>query len=210
MTALAAAPRPTQSLPELHAHFLAILPRIAPHAKVCFRHLRCPGKRDDAVAEVVAVSWRWYLRIVSQGEKDVNEFVSALAGFAVRHVRAGRKLCRMERPKDVLSPRAQRLHGFVSQSLPAHDTAKPGNPVLEALRDNTATPPPDAAAFRIGYPAWLDGLGEKKRQVAEDMVLGHTTQELAPMHKLSEGRISQLRRELHADWKRFHGEPAFA
>ncbi len=196
-------------LDALHAHFLSILPRIELHAKVCFRFLRCPGKRADAIAETVAVSWRWYLRIVSQGDKDVNEFVSALAGFAVRHVRSGRKLCRMDRPKDVLSPRAQRLHGFTAQSLPTHDTCKPGNPVLEALRDNAATPPPDAAAFRIDYPTWLNGLGDKKRRVAEDMVLGHSTKELAPMHHLSEGRISQLRRELHADWRRFHGEPVF-
>ncbi len=213
MTTVALSPtleEPCPSLDALHAHFLSLLPRIELHAKVSFRHLRCPGRREDAVAEVIAVSWRWYLRIVSQGEKDVNEFVSALATFAVKHVRAGRKLCKMERPRDVLSPRAQRLHGFVAQSLPTHDTARPGNPVLEALRDNAATPPPDAAAFRLDFPRWLNSLGEKKSKVAEDMAVGHTTKELAPMHQLSEGRISQLRRELHASWRRFHGEPVFA
>jgi hypothetical protein len=38
------------------------------------------------------------------------------------------------------------------------------------------------------------------------MALDHGTQELAERHKVSSGRISQLRREFHSDWRRFHGE----
>ena len=65
------------SIEELHAEFLLILPRIETHARVFFRHLGCPGRRADAVAEVIALSWKWYLRVVSQG-KDATEFVSTL------------------------------------------------------------------------------------------------------------------------------------
>src|SRR4051812_37515536 len=65
----------------LQAAFLQIMPRIQTHAEVYFRYLRCPGKRDDAIAEVVAVAWKWYLRLCEQG-KDASEFVSTLATLA--------------------------------------------------------------------------------------------------------------------------------
>jgi hypothetical protein len=76
----------------------------------------------------------------------------------------------------------------------------------ERLKDNTVSPVPDQAAFRIDYPAWLSQLGPPNCDIAEDMALDLGTFELAAKHKISAGRISQLRRELHQDWRRFHGE----
>jgi hypothetical protein len=43
-----------------------------------------------------------------------------------------------------------------------------------------------------------------REAIAKDMALDRGTFELADKHKLSAGRISQLRRELHADWRRFN------
>ena len=71
------------STPEAsQSHFLEILPRVETHARIHFRHLRCPGRRDDAVAETVAVAWKWFLRAAERG-KDVAGFASA-AGLAGR------------------------------------------------------------------------------------------------------------------------------
>jgi hypothetical protein len=184
----------------LHAHFLAMLPRIESHARVCFRHIRCPGKRDDAVAEVVALAWKWFLRLDDRG-KDANEFVSALASFAARQVRCGRRLCRQEPGQDALSPVAQGRHGFAVQALPSCETGTAENIVLEALGDNTVTPPPDAAAFRIDWPEWLGRLGQRNREIALDMALSHSTADLAAKYRVSPGRVSQLRREFHTDWQ---------
>jgi hypothetical protein len=137
----------------LQAHFLSILPRIKTHAQIRFGFLRCPGKREDAIAEVVAVAWKWFLRLIEQG-KDVNEFVMVLADYAVRHVRSGRKLCGQEKAKDVLSPRAQRLKGFRVERLPSsilrnHNAlySDPHSQELidafeERLKDNTQSPVP--------------------------------------------------------------------
>ena len=50
------------SLDALHQGFLAILPRVELHARVFFRHLKCPHRKEDAVQEVVAISWKWFLR----------------------------------------------------------------------------------------------------------------------------------------------------
>jgi hypothetical protein len=202
----------------LHAHFLAILPRIEQHAQVRFAFLRCPGRRDDAIAEVVALCWRWFLRLIEQG-KDIDQFVSVLADFAVRHVKSGRKLCGQERAKDVMSARAQRSKGFAVEPLNGSTRRSledvvgdpHGRDLMDAfeerLKDNTQSPVPVQAAFRIDYPAWLAQLGARNRAIAEDMALDLGTFELAERHKISAGRVSQLRRELHLDWRRFHGEP---
>jgi DNA-directed RNA polymerase specialized sigma24 family protein len=201
----------------LQSHFLAILPRIETHAQINFRHLKCPGKRDDAIQETIAIAWKSFLRITEQG-KDVDEFVSTLADYAVRHVRSGRRLCGQLKSKDVFSPRAQHRGGFKVEvlacstrtSLDALYADPQGQDEMDAmeerLTDNMQTPVPDQAAFRIDYPAWLSQLGARNREIAEDMTLDLGTLELADRHKMSPGRISQLRREFHADYKRFHGE----
>jgi hypothetical protein len=190
----------------LHARFLALLPRIQTHARIHFRHVRCPGRQDDLVAEAVAIGWNWYLRAVGAG-KDPADFPAAFASLAASHVRSGRWLCGQERSKDALSRRAQRIHGFTVQALPAVETGADDNQAIDALRDNTRTPPPEQAAFRIDYPAWLSRLPGRARQIAQEMALGEGTGELAARHALSPARVSQLRRELHSSWRLFHGEP---
>jgi hypothetical protein len=208
---------PASSPEALQAHFLQILPRIETHALIRFAFLRCPGQRDDAVAETVALAWRWFLRLIAQG-KDVDEFVMVLADFAVRHVRSGRRLCGQEKAKDVLSVRAQRMKRFRVQSLSCSTRrsleelhGQPhGQQLIDAfeerLKDNTHSPVPEQAAFRIDYPRWLSQLPQRNHIIAEDMALECSTLELAVKHQVSPGRISQLRRELHADYRRFHGE----
>jgi hypothetical protein len=190
----------------LHAQFLSLLPRIETHARVYFRHVRCTAKKADAIQETIALAWSWYVRLVLRG-KDPHAFASALATYAARQVNCGRGLCGQQASKDALSPLAQRRHGFFTQSLPAFDIADYGSPALEALQDNTVTPPPDQAAFRIDFPSWLAELGDRNRRLAEELALGEKTFVLADKYGLTAGRVSQLRRELHEDWCRFHGEP---
>ena len=211
--------RPALHPDALHAHFLQILPRIQTHAEIHFRHLRCPGRREDAVAEVVALAWEWFLRLTEQ-RKDVAEFVSAVADFAVRHVRSGRRLCGQQRSKDAMSPVAQRLHGFRVEPLtqptrPGHDglfSDPHGQDTRDAfeqrLRDNTVTPPEEQAAFRIDYPVWLSRLGGRNRRIAQDMAVVERTKELAGKYGTSQARISQLRTAFRDDWRRFTGEGA--
>jgi hypothetical protein len=189
----------------LRLAFLALLPRIELHGRVRFRGLKCPHRREEAVAEMVALSWKWCLRLAQRG-KDVAAFPSALAAFAARAVRAGRRLCGQERSNDALSPLAQRRHGFATQGLPAHDTSAEGNAALDALRDNTRTPPPDQAAFRLDFPAWLAAYPDRDRRLILDLMAGERTADAARTYGLTPGRISQMRRRFLQDWQRF-GEP---
>jgi hypothetical protein len=192
----------------LHAHFLAILPRIETHARIYFRHIRCPGRRDDAVAETVAVAWKWSLRLHDRG-KDVREFPAALATLAARHVRSGRRLCGKERAGDAMSAAAQRAGGFATVPL-ADGRDEPGCPLAEALRDNARTPVPDQAHFRLAMPPWLASLGRRRRSIALDLMRGFGTGAVAFRHRISPGRVSQMRSEFRRDWARLEGGPAHA
>jgi hypothetical protein len=208
---------PASSLVHLHAAFLSILPRIERHAVIYFRGLRCPQGRDDAVQETLAISWRWFVRLIEQG-KDPLAFPVALAAYAARAVRCGRRLCGQERGKDAMSGIAQQRHGFLVELLP-HSTAstheeryshvhgqRQQDALEERLRDNTQTPVPDQVAFRIDFPAWRKTQARRTRKILDGMMAGERTSDLGRRFGLSPARISQMRRELHNDWTRFCGE----
>ena len=195
---------PASPTDALHATFLSILPRIVLHGEVVFRRVRCPHRKEEYLAEMTALCWRWLVRLARQG-KDATQFVSALATFAARQVWSGRRLCGQEQSKDAMSGRAQRRHRFSVSDLPQQSTLN-GNPLEEALRDTTQSSPDELAAFRVDFPQWLDRLGERNRALALDAALGNRTDELAEDYGISCGRISQLRRQLHDSWQRFHGE----
>lgn len=195
----------TMRLCALQLAFLSILPRIERHGRVYFRHIRCPDRKADVIAEMVALSWRWFVRL-AQRNKDATRFPSVLATFAARAVHSGRRLAGACKAKDALSPVAQRRYGFAVGRLPDFSTLH-GNPLSEALQDNTRSPVPDQVAFRFDFPAWLSSLGARNRGIAQDMAQGHRTGELADTYGLSPARVSQLRREFYMDWQTFCGEP---
>src|SRR5262245_65513674 len=101
MSAVAVPTPSALSVHVLQVRFLSILPRIELHGRISFRFLRCPALRDDAVAEVVALAWKWHLRLAERG-KDATEFPSALATFAALAVKAGRRVCGREDRQSVV------------------------------------------------------------------------------------------------------------
>jgi hypothetical protein len=76
----------------LQAGFVNLLPRIERHARVYFRHVKCPHRKADSIAETVALAWRSYVLLARRG-KAADRFPGALACFAARAVRSGRRLC---------------------------------------------------------------------------------------------------------------------
>jgi hypothetical protein len=190
-------------LRRLHTSFLAMVPRIVMHGQVCFRHLRCPLQREDAIAEMLALVWLWHIRLAQRG-KDATQFVRALASYAARQVHGGQRLTGMDRIKDVLSPRARRFHGFIVVNLPDQSTL--GTTLLhEALHDNAQTPIPDQVAFRQDFPAWRLTRTDRDRRIVDGLMVGERPLAISRQHGISPGRVSQLRREFHHDWTRFCG-----
>jgi hypothetical protein len=189
------------SLSTLRSVFVTILPRLEQVGRKYFRHLRCEDRRRDAVCEMVALAWKWSLRLNCRG-KDPSRFPAALATFAARAVSCGRRLCGQERAKEVLSPVAQQRHSFLVGSLPECGSLS-GNPLEEALHDNTLTPVPEQVSFRLDFPAWVHSLCERDQQVLGDLMMGERTREVARKYGLSAARVSQLRREFMAGWEQF-------
>lgn len=186
----------------LHAAFVThILPRVVLHARIFFRGERCPGKKEDRIAETAAIAWKWYRRLVQRG-KDPAQFPARFASLATLAVKNGRKVSRMERAKDVMNSRAQSRHGFTVSSMPMASTLT-ANPFAEALIDNTQTDVPEQVAFRLDFPAWLHTRTRRDRRIIEGMGKGERTSDLADRFGLSEARVSQMRCEFKEDWQRF-------
>jgi hypothetical protein len=205
-----------RSLAKLHSKFLAILPRIELHGRIFFRHLS-PDKKADAIQEMRALAWKWFLRL-HQREKDPCDFLATFITFLARSVNSGRRLAGMAKGKDVLNPLTQRQHNFTVESLPSsihnsHDhryTSPHGQDLQdsyeERLHDNRITPVVDQVQFRIDFPAWLQTLTARERRMIRAMARNERTLDLSKQFELSPSRISQLRREFQIDWKRFLGE----
>ena len=71
----------------------------------------------------------------------------------------------------------------------------------QALVADTRTPyPTRRRPSELDFPAWLSGLGSRRRAVAQSLAASYTTRVLAEEHGISPGRVSQMRRELHEAW----------
>jgi hypothetical protein len=194
------------ALARLQATFLSsVLPKVLSHGRVYFRHVWSTELKEEYIAEMVALAWRWHQRLAERG-KDATQFPTAIATFAARAVRSGRRLAGMDRSKDVLSPLAQQRQGFAVGKLPDCSTLD-GSALAEALHDNTRTPPDEQCAFRIDFPAWRATHSERDRRVLDDLMLGERTLEVAGKYGLSPGRVSQLRREFLLGWRLYISEP---
>jgi len=185
--------------------FLEILERILTHGRIVFRFHHCPYTFEDCLQEMLGLAWLWHCRLVQQG-KDPRQFASVIASFAARHVRNGDRLCGYESAKDILSDRARLKHHFQVHRIQS-DTCLPGsNLTLHALVEHRLASSADRAAFRIDFSEWLCSLRERDANLASDLAVGDTTNEVAQKYQLSPGRVSQLRQELYHSWLRFHGE----
>ena len=204
----------TQSPDHLQARFLAILPRIRTHARINFRHVACAETKADLVSETVALTWKWFVRLAHRG-KDATQYPSVLATYAAHAVNCGRRVTRMDSAKDVMSPRAQRRHGFAVEFLPpstrtSYDSIhtpptgqRSRDEWEERLTDNTVTPPDEQAMFRIDFADWLQSMTARERRIVKAMACNERTKDLSRMFELSAGRISQMRREFRDGWERF-------
>jgi hypothetical protein len=184
------------------AGFLEMLPAIHAQLRFAFRDLR-PEERAEAMADATANAAVVYARLHQLGKVDVA-YPSALARFAVAQYRSGRRVGASLNVNDVTSCHAQRRHSLRVERLDRQDAEAGWREIL--VEDRGCTPA-ELAASRIDFAAWLRRLPLKRRRIAKTLALGETTQRAAQRFRLSPGRISQLRRELNADWLDFHREP---
>ena len=189
--------------PRWHRKFLAMLPAIVAHAKYAFRSLQ-PEARAEMVQEVVCNALQAFARLVKLKKTSIA-YAAPLATFGIKQARDGRKVGGHLNCLDVSSEYCQRLKNLVVDRLDRRDKDD-DRQWCEILVEDRHT---DAAAIvqtKLDFSDWLASLNRRDRRVAEFLAQGESTRAAARKFKVSDGRISQLRRELAESWHRFIGD----
>jgi hypothetical protein len=183
----------------LQQTFLRLLPTIESVARLRFRRVPCADRREDCVGEVVAVAWKWHVRLAERG-RDCSQFVVTFAHLAVRAVISGRRLCGQERVNDVMSRSCQQRHSF---RVTRFDGSIWSDLFADALADNTHSSIPVQVQFRGDFADWASRLPARMQQVMKELAMGERTRDVARATGVSAARISQMRGELRRSYLQF-------
>jgi hypothetical protein len=197
-------PDPHFSLAKCRAVYAKMLPSIKRHARSAFRFLN-PEEKEERVQNVLANTWEALVRLARRGKLD-QAFPSVLAKFAEKRTRDNRIVGGHLSIEEVLSPYAQRLKGFSVDRLDRRDKDDDNQWCEAVVQDTRIAPVPEIVAFRVDFADWLKSLGRRDRKIAQFLSLGNRTSDAARKFKVSDGRISQLRKELAESWHRFVGD----
>ena len=189
-----------------HDQFLAMLPMIRENARFAFRHCKS-DVREELIAEVVANAYCAFTRLARQGREDMA-YATPLATYAIRQVRSGRGVGQPRNVHDLFSPTEVARRGATIERLDHFDDER--HEWREVLVEDKKAGPAETAAARIGFAHWMRGLSCRDRQVAKPLARGESTKTAALLHRVSLGRISQLRHELKESWEAMHREVAAA
>lgn len=183
------------------AGFLALLPEIRRQLLFAFRGWR-PEEKSEAIAECTASAAVAFARLHELGKTSLA-YPIVLARFAAAEFRSGRRVGAQLNINDVMSRRAQRRYGIRVTSLDCGEFSREWKELLAESRNCT---PAQLAASRIDVRDWLKRLPAQKRRIALALGTGESTKGVAQKFRVSQGRVSQLRRELADHWRAFQGD----
>lgn len=192
--------------PAWHPVFLPMVPTIRKQARFAFRKLD-PEARGEAVQEVIAYAAVAFKELWDRGKADLA-YPSVLAQYGIKRVKIGRKVGTSQNVRDVSSDYCQIRKNVAMKRLDHYDREE--GRWQEVLIEDRHAGPAETAASRIDFPAWLKTLSRRNCKIALKLAVGETTRNVARWFRVSDGRISQLRRELERSWQAFHGELAAA
>jgi hypothetical protein len=184
--------------------FVSMLPRIVDQAEYAFRQVPA-GVGEELVQETIAQAYALFVRLCHR-DKTSLAYATPLAKFAIRHVRAGRRMGSSCNSQDVMSPGTGAAKRFVIRRLDRFDRRN-GTWREIAVEDRHSTPS-EIAGLRIDFADWLKTLSNRDRQIAERLATGESTASAARIFRISAGRMSQLRRQFFESWHDFVGEVA--
>jgi DNA-binding CsgD family transcriptional regulator len=192
--------------PRWNDRFLELLPAIQDQAEFAFRRVPSDA-REELVQETVATAYGMFMKLCRRG-KTALVYPTPLCKYAVRHVRAGRRIGSPANSLDITSPCTCTVKRITIERLDRFDP-RTGDWREAVVEDHTAGPA-EIAATRLDFSGWLTTLSARDRELAETLAIGETTGRVARTFRISAARVSQLRRELCANWHRFVGELADA
>ena len=131
-------------------------------------------------------------------------YPTVLARYATAQVADGRRVGSSLNVHEVLSAYAQRLKNFKVERLDRRDKDDE-KAWCEVLIEDKTTGPFDIVRTKLDFESWLQSLPRRDRKVAQFLSLGNRTSDAAKKFNVSQGRVSQLRRELQQSWNDFTG-----
>jgi len=191
-----------KSPPAWHADFEKMIPAIETHARICFRHLDNES-REEAIQEVICNACQAYVRLIEQNKTD-KAHASVLASFGVAQTREGRKVGNSLNIHDVSSDYCRQRKNLVLERLDHFDLDEQN--WNEVLVEDRHAGPADTAIVRIDFSRWLKTLPRWLRKIAMFLANGETTTAASKKFRLSQCRISQIRRQLFESWHTFQGD----
>jgi len=189
-----------------HDRFLEMLPQIRAQAEVAFRSIR-PEAKEELITEVIANAFVAFIRLVERDKADIA-YSTPLARYAIRHVKAGRRVGTRLNVRDATSHHARLVKKIVIERLDQFDAAN--GKWRDTLIEDRKAGPAETAAARIDIADWLKSLSWNKRKIAKTLAGGETTSVVAHMFGLTASRVSQLRQELKKSWDLFQSQAALA
>ena len=186
--------------------FVSMLPQIVDQAEYAFRQVPA-GVGEELVQETIAQAYAMFVRLCHRGKTSLA-YATPLAKFAIRHVREGRRIGSRCNSLDITSPSACASKRVTIERLDRFNKRR--GEWRDVLVEDRTAGPAEIAMTRLDFASWLSTLSNRDRQLAEKLVLGETTGRVARTFRISAARVSQLRRELCANWQRFVGELADA
>ncbi len=201
MIATARNPRRKPSSRRWNDRFLQLLPAIQEQAEYAFRRVPVDA-REELVQETIAAAYGMFHRLASRNKMSLA-YATPLAKFAIRHVREGRRIGSRCNSLDITSPCSCAAKRVTIERL---DRVNRRGEWREIVIEDRTSGPAEIVMTRLDFASWLSTLSKRDRQLAEKLVLGETTGGVARTFRISAARVSQLRRQLCANWYRFVGE----
>jgi hypothetical protein len=202
MIAIARSPKRKPASRRRNDKFLELLPTIQLQAEYAFRRVPVEA-REELVQQTIATAYGLFDSLCRRG-KSALVFPTPLAQFAIRKVRAGRRIGSPSNSRDLMSPRARVTKGFTIERLDRFNQRT--GQWREALLEDRTAGPAETAVARIDWAAWLRSLSRRQRAIASVLATGETTGVAARRFRLSPARISQMRVWFRESWQRFHGD----
>lgn len=182
--------------------FEQLLPLIQKKAAYAFRHFKSEQK-EELVAEAVANAYCAFVRLVRRGLESIA-YSTPLALFAIKQIRSGRRVGTKLNTRDLMSEHTHGARGITVERLDQYQKEEEG--WLEVVVEDRRSGPADVVATRLDFADWFASLPQRRRKIATTLAAGESTAQTAAMFRVSPSRVSQIRRELHASWRRFQGE----
>jgi DNA-directed RNA polymerase specialized sigma24 family protein len=189
---------PTTTAP---VSFDSLYKKMLPHFKFfANRLMRRMGRGisdyDDVIQELTAIALELHTSLVRRGK---TAYFSPIMKFAIKRYKAGRR-CTGSNTTDVHSEQTQRLGRSAVCQLSVLDSEPLRWDFVQYKRHSDVF---DIVQLRIDYETWLTMQSPRDQSIVKALSYGFTTNEVAKMHNVSAGLISQYRRRYRDSWDTF-------